>query len=139
AEALTRRRRPGLRPQPDRRIERGYRERDVNLGAPRSLLQHVDVADDHRTTRDDAERVARRRQDLDALPRQPVVAFSGLIGIGGGTDRDALTAPRATRQLLAQDVGHVRLHAHGLPIFFARRTVGPPLVPADVAVRAAVH
>src|SRR5439155_936076 len=85
------------------------------------------------------ERVARCGQDLETLPREPVITLDGLIGIGGRADRDAFTAPRTARQLLAQHLGHVRLHAHGLAVLLARRPVGPALVAADIAVGAAVR
>src|SRR5262249_59149190 len=83
---------------------------------------------------DDAEGFAARAGAQKTLARHPVIPPARLRGMGGGPARDALTPPRAAGQLLAKDVGHVRLHAHGLAVRFTRRPVRAALVAADVAV-----
>ena len=58
----------------------------------RQILQHVLVADDHRSLGDDADRVAVLAQRFERSARQLVVALDRLIAVGGGAERDVARA-----------------------------------------------
>ena len=94
-------------------VERWDAERDVHVGPAGQLAQDVDVTDDHRTARDHGRGVREVLQRLQALARQAVATFGGLIRIRGGAYDDGLFAPGALGKLASQDRRDVRLDAHG--------------------------
>ena len=110
----------------------------MDVGARRRAPQDVEVAQDHRPSRDDAEGAARLGEDLEAGAREAIPTLGGLIGIGGGADGHDLALPGLARQLPPQHVGHVQLHADGAAVRLAGRAVGAPLEAAHVAEGAAV-
>ena len=94
-QPLPRMRGRGLGLPPDLVVERRDRRRSPRRSARAGGLdEDVDVADDHRPARDDAERVAGLGERLDAGAGQAVAPFGGLVGVGGGADRDRLRVPR---------------------------------------------
>ena len=139
AQPLARVRGRRLALAPDVVVERRDRERDRDVRAARRLLEHVDVADDHRPARDDRERVRRGREDLEARARQPVAALGRLVRVGRGADDDARAFPGRPRELAREHLGDVDLHADRAPVAVVRRPVGAALEGADVTERAPVR
>ncbi len=76
----------------------------------RVRLQHVDVAHDHRSFRDQPDRRPAAREDFEALPRQFVVTLDRLIRIGGGSNSDGLTRPGRPVEFPCQYGDDVLLH-----------------------------
>ena len=137
-EPLARVRGRRLRLAPDVVVERRDREGDRDVRAAGGLDEDVDVADDHRAARDDAERVAGLGERLEAGAGQAVAALGGLVGVGRGADRDDLALPRGARELAAEDLGDVDLDADRRAVAVVGRPVGALLEGADVTERAAV-
>ena len=123
---------------PDVFVEGRDRERDRDARAARSLGEHVDVADDHRAARDDAERGARLGEGLDARAGEAVAALCRLVRVGGGADRDALARPGGAGELASEDIGNIDLDADRRAVAVVRGPVGAPLEGADVTEGAAV-
>src|SRR5262249_12713044 len=99
SQTLSRWRRARLGALPHLFVDRWDRDVHRDLRAARRFLEHVDVADDQRSTRDDAERIAMLGEGLDAATRQPVRALGRLVGIRGGPDGDGLAFPARPLEL----------------------------------------
>ena len=122
-EAPARRRGAGLGAPPDLLVERRHREDDADLGPRRRLDEDVEVADDHRAARDQAERVRRVAERLEAAAGQPVAALGRLVRVGRGADRDGLACPGRPRQLRAE-APRRRSPSPGSSVRSGRRTAG---------------
>src|SRR4051812_7935999 len=138
AEALARMRGAGLGPAPDLLVDGRDRERDRDRSAACRLGQDVDVADDQRTARDDAEGVRVVAQRLDAAARQAIAALGWLVGIGRGADRDRLMLPGRLRELTSEHLDDVGLDANRGPVAVVERPVRTQLEGAHVTERALV-
>ena len=110
----------------------------MDVGTARGLGEHVDVADDHRAAGDDAERVAGRRERLEAAARQAVAALRRLVRIRRGADHDALVRPALPGELAPEHLDDVDLDPDRPPVAVIRRPIRTLLERADVAERAAV-
>ena len=80
-------------PAPNVVVDGRDAERDVEMGATRELAEYIDVADDHRTTRDHRGRVRKIPQSFEALAGELVTTFGRLVRIGGRADDDGFLAP----------------------------------------------
>ena len=100
----------GLGLSPHVLVERRDREGDADRRVARGFCEHVDVADDHRASRDDRERVVGFAERLDAGAGQPVAPLGRLVRVGRGPDRYQLGVPRRSRELRAEHLGDVDLH-----------------------------
>src|ERR671931_359337 len=127
-----------LRLAPDVLVERRDRERDRDVRPARGLDEHVDVADDHRPARDDAERVVGLGERLEAAPRQLVVALRRLVRVRRRADRHDLVLPGCARQLAPQNLDDVDLDPDRAAVAIVEGPVGPALEGPDVAEGAAV-
>ena len=65
------------------------------LARTRGRRQDVDVADDQRAARDQAERRPRLSERDDGAARQPEPTLGRLVRVGGRPDGDLLATPRA--------------------------------------------
>ena len=139
AQALSRWGDTGLEAGGERLIHRRDAHADHDGHPPRRLREHVEVADDEWPARDDAERRACAREDLDAAAGQPVTTLGRLVRIGGGADRDRLAAPGSAMELRAQHLDDVDLHAHACPVALVRGAVGAAFETAHVTECAAMR
>ena len=101
--------------------------------------EDVDITHDERPARDDRERRARRDELGDACAGEPELSLGGLVGVGRGAERDLLSLPRPARELTAQHLRDVRLHADRAAVAVVGGTIGALLEVPDVAERAPVH
>ena len=102
--------------------------------------EQVGIAHDHRPLRDDGERRSRRDQRFETAPRQSVVAFDRLVGIGRGADGDVSRAPSAGRASSRRRTsGRLRLTKITRGEVVAGAELEVPLVLSRVAVLARVR
>ncbi len=132
-----RRRRLGL--APNLFVERWDREGDRDARSASSLAEQVDVPDDHRTARDDAERVRGFSESLDAAAREAVAALGRLVRVSGRANRHPFALPRGTGELAAEHLGDVDLDADRCAVPVVRGPFGTLLESTDVTEGAAVH
>ena len=83
---------------------------DRAAGGARQVAEHVAIADDHRSLRDEADRRSSARQRLERAARQPVVPFDRLIRIGRRAEGDVLARPRRPIELAREHLDEVALH-----------------------------
>ena len=133
------RRRPRLDPAQQLGVERVERDLDREARAPVDPREQVQVAQDDRALRRDAEpQAADLHRALQEAPRDAQLALAGLVGIGGGAERDALAAPGAGRERPQRLVGSERLGVDGR-MERARRLVPEVLVGVGRVAVAAAH
>src|SRR6185437_562900 len=123
---------------PDLLVQRGHREHDTDLGARGGICEDVEVANDHRAARDQAERVGRVAKRLEAPTRELVAPFRGLVRVGGRADRDRLAPPGGSRELAAQHRCDVDLDPDRAAVAVVGRPVGSKLERSHVTERAPV-
>ena len=109
----------------------GGRSRRRPRPAPRPP-GYVAVADDERPAGDDRERRPGPGELDEARAGQPEASFGRLVRVRRRADRHALALPRRPRELLAQHLSDVHLHADRAPVTVVGRAVGPLLEVADV-------
>ena len=73
-----------------------------DVGFAREVLEHVDVADDVRRLRGDADRVREVAHHAQAAVRQRVLQLGLLVRVAGGADRDQLAPPGRTAEVAPQ-------------------------------------
>ena len=108
-QPLKRVRGPGLEEAPVVLIHRRNTKVDGALRPPREIGQDVAITDRHGSLGDESDRCRVRRQRLERAPRNLVVAFDRLVGIGGRAERDEPFLPRGPLELPAQDFSEVDL------------------------------
>ena len=99
--------------------------------------KQVDVAHDHRSLGDQADRRGVLDQGFEHAPAEPVAALDRLIRIGGGAESDELAALRPA-ELPPQHVREVHLDEDDRRELVARVELQVRVVPAGEAVVAAV-
>ncbi len=104
----------------------------------RCFGEHVEVAHDQGAAGDEAERVRALGERLEAAAREPEAPLGGLVGVGGGADRDALASPGGARELAAEHLDDVLLHPDRGAVAGVGRPVGAQLERPDVTERAAM-
>src|ERR1043166_7045074 len=70
----------------------------------RKLLQHIDVATNHRRLRDDAHRLLKLHTHFEALSRELVIGFEWNVRIRREREDDLVAFPRRLQQLLTQQL-----------------------------------
>jgi hypothetical protein len=107
-------------------------------GRPGHVHQHIAVADDHRTLRDQADGRSSARQCLEAAASEPVMAFDRLVRIGRRAKGDELARPRRPIELPAQHVHHVALDENDRRELVVGVHLELHVIPAREAVMATV-
>lgn len=139
AQSLGRRRGARFEGAPCFLVHGGDAEVDAALRGGGQRLQHIDIAHDHRAFGNDADRCARGGKRFDRTAREAVVSFDGLVGIGGGAERDLLPGPGRLRQFPPQHGDEVGLHEDDGGEIVTRAKLELRLVAAREAVVAAVR
>ena len=103
------------------------------------VLQHVDVAHDHRPLGDNADRRRGIAQRFEHASRQLVGALDRLVGIGGRAESDRLLHPGGLGQLAPQHLDEVGLHEDDGREVIARIQLELGLILAREAVVTAVR
>ena len=119
-------------------IERGQGDHRVRQAVACHRGEQVDVALDQAALRDQRQRMAAAREDLDAAAREPQPPLDRLPGIGDRADRDRVAAIAAPRQLGLQQDRRIDLREQARLEVEARRQPEVGVPGPRIAVHAAV-